>query len=109
MFDEEVKTENASEASEPVYEDVTLVCKDCGEEFVFTAGEQRFYAEKGFRNKPRACKACRNKRKESMRAERELYTAVCDNCGGEAKLTFRPTSDRPVYCSKCFEEMKQKG
>ncbi|HBI51504.1 MAG TPA: zinc-binding protein, partial [Ruminococcaceae bacterium] len=30
-----------------MYTDKTLVCKDCGNEFVFTAGEQEFYAEKG--------------------------------------------------------------
>ena len=38
-----------------MYEDKTLVCKDCGAEFVFTAGEQEFYAEKGFQNEPTRC------------------------------------------------------
>ena len=33
-----------------MYEDKTLVCKECGNEFVFTAGEQEFYAERGFQN-----------------------------------------------------------
>ena len=47
-------------AVENEYVDETLVCKDCGNEFVFTAGEQKFYAEKGFLNKPKACKACRD-------------------------------------------------
>ena len=42
-----------------MYTDKTLVCKDCGNEFVFTAGEQEFYAEKGFQNEPTRCKACR--------------------------------------------------
>ena len=40
-----------------MYEDKTLVCKDCGAEFIFTAGEQEFYAEKGFQNEPTRCKA----------------------------------------------------
>ncbi len=40
-----------------MFEDKTLVCKDCGQEFVFTAGEQEFYAEKGFVNEPQRCKA----------------------------------------------------
>ena len=35
-----------------MYEDKTLVCKDCGKEFTFSAGEQEFYAEKGFENEP---------------------------------------------------------
>ena len=42
-----------------MYEDKTLVCKDCGNEFIFSAGEQEFYAEKGFQNEPQRCKACR--------------------------------------------------
>jgi len=33
-----------------MYEDKTLVCKECGQEFIFSAGEQEFYAEKGFVN-----------------------------------------------------------
>lgn len=49
------------------YEDITLTCKDCGAEFVFTAGEQQFYAEKGFTNEPQRCPACRKVRKEARR------------------------------------------
>ncbi len=44
-------------------EDIKIVCKDCGEEFLFTVGEQEFYAEKGFDHQPVRCKACRDKRK----------------------------------------------
>ena len=58
-----------------MYEDKTLVCKDCGEEFVFTAGEQEFYAEKGFQNEPQRCKACRAKRKNAAKPQREYFTA----------------------------------
>ncbi len=46
-----------------MYEDKTLICKDCGAEFVFTAGEQEFYASKGFVNEPQRCKPCRDARK----------------------------------------------
>jgi DNA replicative helicase MCM subunit Mcm2 (Cdc46/Mcm family) len=45
-------------------QDKTLVCKDCGAEFVFTVGEQQFYAEKGFENEPQRCPACRKARKQ---------------------------------------------
>ena len=100
MCENEVKVETAEEV---VYEDITLTCRDCGEEFVFTAGEQQFYAEKGFKNQPKCCKACRDKKKNAERGERQYFIATCSECGGEAKLTFRPSSDRPVYCSKCFE------
>ena len=50
-----------------MYEDKTLVCKECGNEFVFTAGEQEFYAEKGFNNEPKRCKPCREKRKQEKK------------------------------------------
>ncbi|NMA80232.1 MAG: zinc-binding protein, partial [Clostridiales bacterium] len=52
-----------------MYEDKTLQCKDCGSEFVFTAGEQEFYAEKGFVNEPQRCKPCRDQRKNASRAD----------------------------------------
>ena len=90
-----------------MYQDKTLVCKDCGAEFVFTAGEQEFYAEKGFQNKPQRCKNCRNARKNASKPQREMHTAICANCGKEAKIPFEPTSDRPVYCSDCYAAMKE--
>ena len=89
-----------------MYEDKTLVCKDCGNEFVFTAGEQEFYAEKGFVNEPQRCKACRSARKAAARGPREMHDAVCANCGAACKVPFEPKSDRPVYCSECFANMK---
>ena len=52
-----------------MYTDKTLVCKECGKEFVFTAGEQEFYAEKGFQNEPQRCRECRNARKNNARPE----------------------------------------
>ena len=89
-----------------MYEDKTLVCKECGKEFVFTAGEQEFYAERGFQNEPQRCKACRDARKNAARGPREYFTAVCAACGGEARVPFEPKSDRPVYCSECFAKMR---
>lgn len=47
--------------------DKTLVCKDCGAEFVFTEGEQAFYTEKGFTNEPQRCPECRKARKAQRR------------------------------------------
>ena len=89
-----------------MYEDKTLVCKDCGEEFIFTAGEQEFFAEKGFQNEPQRCKACRDKRKNAGKPPREFFTVKCAQCGEDAKVPFQPTSDRPVYCSACFAASK---
>lgn len=48
-------------------EDKKLTCVDCGAEFIFTAGEQEFYKEKGFDNEPKRCLSCRKARKEQSR------------------------------------------
>ena len=87
-----------------MYEDKTLVCKDCGGEFVFTVGEQEFYAEKGFQNEPTRCKDCRGARKRAASSgTREMYDAVCAECGAPTKIPFVPKNDRPIYCSECFQ------
>ena len=70
-----------------MYEDKTLTCKECGNEFVFTAGEQEFYAEKGFVNEPQRCKACRDARKNASKGSvqtergspRLLQRLLCKN------------------------------
>ena len=90
-----------------MYEDKTLMCKDCGQEFIFTAGEQEFYDSKGFVNEPQRCKACRDARKNAGRPERETFIATCADCGQEAKVPFKPREDRPVYCSECFAKMRE--
>ena len=90
-----------------MYQDKTLVCKECGKEFVFTAGGQEFYAEKGVENEPQRCKECRDARKSANRANRVMYDAVCASCGAECQVPFKPREDRPVYCSECFAKMKE--
>ncbi len=87
-----------------MYEDKTLICKDCGKEFIFSAGEQEFYAEKGFQNEPIRCKDCRIARKNSIRQNKEMYEITCADCGKVDKVPFMPKNDRPVYCSECFEK-----
>lgn len=51
-------------------EDRTLVCKDCGKEFIFTAGEQEFFKSKGFENDPVRCPDCRRARKAEKQDRR---------------------------------------
>lgn len=103
MYEDEVKV-----VGEEEFVDETLICKECGNEFVFTAGEQQFYKEKGFLNKPKSCKACRDAKKNAGKPERQYFIATCAECGGEAKLNFQPSNDRPVYCSACFEARRAK-
>jgi len=89
-----------------MYKDKTLVCKDCGNEFTFTAGEQEFFAEKGFQNEPLRCKKCRDAKKVAISREKTFYDAICADCGKETKVPFKPSQDRPVYCSECFLKHK---
>ena len=93
-----------------------LNCVDCGRQFAFTAGEQQFYAQKGFQNKPNRCPDCRQARK-AMRnsggggmsggmgggSRREMFQATCSQCGGVAEVPFQPRGDKPVYCRDCFQ------
>ena len=44
------------------FQDRILSCVDCGTEFIWTAGEQQFFADKNFKNEPKRCKACKGKR-----------------------------------------------
>ena len=70
-----------------MFEDKILICKECGKEFTFTAGEQEFYAGKGLQE-PKYCKECRDARKAARRAERTYYTTVCARCGGDFDFTL---------------------
>jgi CxxC-x17-CxxC domain-containing protein len=91
-----------------VYQDRSLTCRDCGEAFVFTAGEQMFYASKGLQNDPQRCAACRAAYKQAKNggAPREYHAAICASCGGQAVIPFAPRNDRPVYCSACFDNVR---
>ena len=150
-----------------MYTDRSIACADCGQEFTFTAGEQEFYAQRGFTESPKRCPSCRQIRKAqrnrgdrrltaaprgeatatavynggsygsggystaaairrratrraaatrpavtrpaatrpacSERRPREMFEAVCANCGKTASVPFRPSGSKPVYCSDCFE------
>jgi CxxC-x17-CxxC domain-containing protein len=115
------------------YTDKVLQCTDCGVDFVFSASEQQFFAEKGFASAPKRCASCRAQRRAAMgggssygngggnsygggssyggggsyaRGPRELFDATCARCGKETQVPFRPTGARPVYCSDCFRLMR---
>jgi len=87
-----------------VFEDKTLDCKDCGDSFLFTAGEQGFYLEKGLLNEPQRCPGCREERRRERAATRsQTSTVVCAECGRETSVPFVPRLNRPVYCGDCFQ------
>lgn len=95
-----------------MYEDKTLQCRECGQPFVFTAGEQEFYQQKGLLNEPGRCPDCRQRRRmpnngsSGERAPREMHTIVCAECGNEDQVPFLPRNDKPVYCSTCYERVR---
>jgi CxxC-x17-CxxC domain-containing protein len=107
-----------------MYNDKILNCRDCGQSFVFTAGEQEFFASRGFANEPSRCASCRAERKARQgesggdryassggyeRRERQMYPAVCSDCGKETTVPFQPRADRPVYCSDCFAAQRDRA
>ena len=88
------------------YHDRSLTCQECGQPFVFTAGEQEFFASRGF-SEPRRCPSCRAARKRERRGEpgaRPRYPAVCAQCGRPTQVPFQPRGDRPVYCPDCYRQ-----
>lgn len=106
MYEEEKVVAEDAVAEEEVFEDEEIVCAQCKTTFVFTAGEKKFYKEKGLQNKPKYCKECRATRKgnqRSERPEREMFSAVCSECGAECKVPFQPNPEKPVYCDACFK------
>ena len=108
------------------YTDQVLTCADCGIDFVFSASEQEFFAQKGFTSAPKRCSSCRAQRRATAGggssygassggysggggyspAPREMFDAVCARCSKETQVPFRPTGARPVYCSDCFRLMR---
>lgn len=100
------------------FQDQTLTCVDCGQSFVWTASEQKFYNDKGFTNSPKRCQSCRAAKKGQFGNDkrggfsrstgpREMFTITCSNCGKQDSVPFKPRGDRPVLCRECF--MKSKG
>jgi len=94
--------------------DRLLKCSDCGQEFVFTAGEQLFFHDKQFKNDPKRCKLCKAKRaglgrntsvngSMTLPLSRTETRTQCSACGVETTVPFKPTQGRPVLCRSCFQ------
>jgi CxxC-x17-CxxC domain-containing protein len=96
------------------YTDKQIECRECGAAFAFTASEQEFYASKGYTNDPKRCPSCRQVKKAQRQGEggysggtRQMYPAVCAQCGKDTEVPFEPKSERPVYCSECYTKVRQ--
>jgi len=91
--------------------DKTLVCRDCGQEFIFTTGEQEFYLSHGLQNEPSRCPECRvahrKDRRGSYNQPRQMFSVVCADCGKETTVPFEPREERPVYCRECYAKQRE--
>jgi CxxC-x17-CxxC domain-containing protein len=94
------------------FQDKTIQCADCGSSFTFTAREQEFFQSKGYVNEPKRCPNCRQSRRSqrggggSSQGPRQMYPAVCAQCGKETEVPFEPRNGRPVYCSDCYSKSR---
>lgn len=84
-----------------VYEDRQLICKDCTKPFVWSAGEQKFFHDKGFTNEPVRCVDCRKKAKKKREGP-TLYPVRCRICGETAMVPAEPVDPNDVLCENCL-------
>ncbi len=101
------------------FQDKTLECSDCGNSFTFSAEEQEQFQSRGYTNEPKRCPDCRQARKDrngnsgnsygnssyGYKPQRQLFPAVCADCGKETEVPFEPSQGRPVYCSDCYRKV----
>jgi len=94
------------------FQDKSLQCSDCGATFTFNVEEQEFFQSKGYTNEPKRCPSCRQARKSqrygdsSYRSNRQMFPAVCAECGKDTEVPFEPRGDKPVYCSDCYRKIR---
>jgi len=87
------------------FQDKNLACRDCGNEFVWSAGEQKFFADKGLQNPPSRCLECRRQVKDK-KANQPKFTITCKDCGKEGEVPFEPRDPKDVLCRECFEKSR---
>ena len=105
-------TQEAVMDTESEYQDRTIKCVDCTENFIWTAGEQVFFHDKGLKNEPKRCKPCKQAKNERLAAiaaaqssgvrQRIEVSVQCAQCGQQTTVPFYPSQGRPVYCRSCF-------
>jgi CxxC-x17-CxxC domain-containing protein len=100
-----------------MFQDRTLTCRDCGQQFTFTAGEQEFFQTRGLTNDPTRCPECRRARKDARGGGGGFaYSSSSDGFsgtgGGGGPRGYSGGGDRPrremfdATCSQCGKETK---
>jgi CxxC-x17-CxxC domain-containing protein len=97
------------------FEEQSILCIDCSNNFVWSIGEQTFYRDKGLKNPPKRCKECKQAKNERLAAisaaqaagiKQKIEVSVnCARCNSQTTVPFYPSQGRPVYCRSCFLEM----
>ena len=103
------------------FQDKTLECFDCAKSFTFSTEEQEQFQSRGYTNEPKRCPECRQARKAKQNrldgnsygngnngytTRREMFPAVCADCGKATTVPFEPRQGRPVYCSDCYRKVR---
>jgi CxxC-x17-CxxC domain-containing protein len=104
------------------FQDKSLTCSDCSNSFTFSADEQEQFHSRGYTNEPKRCPECRQARKSERNANgggqsygngssgytpgRQMFPAVCSDCGKATSVPFEPRQGRPVYCSDCYRKVR---
>jgi len=94
------------------FQEKSLQCADCGATFTFSAEEQEVFESRGYTNEPKRCPECRQARKSqrygtsNYSSRRQMFPAVCAECGKDTEVPFEPRGDRPVYCSDCYRKVR---
>ena len=96
-------------------DDKAIVCIDCAQEFVWSAGEQAFFRDKNLENPPKRCKPCKRMKNDRLSAIETAQitgkrmkievSAQCAKCGAVTTVPFYPSQGRPVYCRACYLEL----
>lgn len=97
------------------FQDVSIVCIDCGQDFIWSGGEQLFFRDKGLQNPPKRCKSCKQAKNDRLAAiasaqasgvkQKIEVTVSCAKCSAQTTVPFYPSQGRPVYCRSCFLAM----
>jgi CxxC-x17-CxxC domain-containing protein len=108
------------------FQDKTLTCSDCNNSFTFSVEEQEQFQSRGYTNEPKRCPDCRQARKaerfstggnggnsygnrdSGYSPARQMYPAVCSDCGKATSVPFEPRQGRPVYCSDCYRKVRSR-
>jgi len=108
----DIDLQGAANGEASDFADRLIRCVDCGEQFVWTVGEQVFFHDKGLKNEPKRCKPCKQAKNDRLAAisasqaagikQKIEVNVTCAQCGQQTTVPFYPSQGRPVYCRSCF-------